>query len=253
MEEKKPFFVFLTLHDLFNDFLVRNSKGELDFKLGECFLLVVSRDIVTSVGMKTREFMNTSEYQSRYDNVEFLTTLLPGPQLMEYERSNGVDYFAEQYVNQIQAKKPMSDIISICDCVVNRGIPVIIIVSSADMMTAFPTILRDYIRDEFGLIGYTIDDLNAKSADIIYDIGNVEEIKKSVAEHMDMYLKQHDSEYFFNTLTDDMEKAYRDMLSSHTEDELRALAKERSVFVSRRFGKEEIINAIIEDIIAEGE
>lgn len=252
--QKKPFLMFLTLQEFFGDILKRNSDGEMSFKLGECYILVISRDVVTSVGIKSRDYTDTSEFQSRYENVEFLMTLVPKPSLMEYIGTTGTDQFMLEYYKMLEAKAPMSDMISICDCVVNRGIPVFMVASASDMnMIKYPKMLRDFIRDEFGLNGYTMDDIERKSIDIVYDIGNVDEIKKSIDAHIDLYLKQYDIEYFFNTLTDDMENAYREILSKYSETELRALAKERKVLVSRRYTKDEIIEKIISDIKREGE
>lgn len=249
--ETKPFLMFLTLQEFFDDILVRNKEGEIDFRLGDCFILVISRDITTGIGLAKREYTDTNDFQSKYDNVEFLTMLIPSPNLMEYIGTTGVDVFEENYIEQLQARKPMGDIISICDCVANRNIPVFMICSNSDMMTHYPRILRDYIRDEFGLNGYMIEDIKGKDLKIIYDIGDVDKIRKCIEEEIERYKTQHDKENFFNTLFDDMETAYRDMLSKHSEEELRALAKERNVFVSRRHDKETIIEKIIDDIKSE--
>ena len=253
-EEKKtkPFLMFLSLQEFFGDILKRNNEGEMNFKLGDCYMLVVSRDIITQIGMASRDFCSTNEFQSRYENVEFLATLLPQAQTMEFLGTAGVDEFAEEYIKTLQAEAPMGDLISICDCVANRGTPIFILFSTGDKQTSFPEILQDYIKEEFGLKGYMVEDLADRSPDIIYDIGDVEKIREAIKVHIDQYLIQHDIERFFNTLTDDMENAYKTMLSQHTEDELRALAKERNVFVSRRYTKEQIIDKIIDDIKREG-
>lgn len=250
--EKKAFLMFVSLKELFTDILKRNSEGEMHFKLGDCFMLIVSRDIITSVGAKSRDFTDMNEFQSRYENVEFLTTLLPRAELIEFLGSSGTDQFIESYVTSLQAEYPMADIISICECVANRGMSIFMVFSNSDMQTGYPGILKDYIEEEFGLKGYTVQDLADKSPDIIYNIGDIDEIRKNIKSHIDQYLIQYDRETFFNSLTDDMEKAYKDTLSKHTEEELRALAKERSIFISRRYTKEQIIDKIIDDIKQEG-
>ncbi|WP_304411346.1 hypothetical protein [Bacteroides acidifaciens] len=252
MGETKPFFIIASLPQFFGDILKRNAEGETNFKLGDCYILVVSRDITTSIGMKSRDYTNVNEWQSRYENVEFITSLIPAAVDMEYLCTTGMDTFLDNYVKMLQARVQMSDIISICDCVVNRSIPIFIIVSSSDLTQQYPLILRDYIQDEFGLRGSMMEDIESNGIETIYDIGNVEEIKKSIAEHIDVYRKQYDTDYFFNTLTDDMQKAYREMLGQHTEAELRELAKERHLFISRRYSKEDIIEKIVDDITAEG-
>ena len=251
-EEQKPFLMFVSIRDLFMDILKRNSEGEMNFKLGDCFMLIVSRDIISKIGEKSRDFTDTNEFQSRYENVEFLSTLLPKAELIEFVGTTGIDHFAEQYIESLQAEYPMSDIISICDCVANRGKPVFVVFSNSDMTIGYPDVLMDFIHTEFGINIYKASDLVNKPADIIYDIGNIDEIRLAIKEHVNQFLIQYDLDTFFNTLTDDMEKAYRDILSKHTEDELRALAKERYIFVSRRHTKEQIIEKIIEDIKQEG-
>lgn len=250
MGETKPFLMFLSLHEFFEDILVRNKEGEIDFKLGDCFILVISRDITSSVGMGSRTASQTSDFQSKYSNVEFLTTLIPSPDLVEYIQTLGADQFIDTYVKQLQARYPMGDILSIVDSVVNRNIPCFMLCSSADFAQYYPVVLRDYIRDEFGLIGYTVDDIG-DDANVIFDIGDVDEIKKNLNKAIEVYKMEHDKEYFFNSLFDDMEKMYKEMLGKHTEEELRALARERNVFVSRRYDKEKIIEKIIDDIKSE--
>lgn len=252
MSENKPFFMILSISQFFGDILKRNADGEMDFKLGDCYILVVSRDITTSIGIRNKNYTNMNEWQSKYENVEFITSLIPSAQDVEYLGTSGMDIFLDSYTKMLQGRVPMSDVISICDCVVNRNIPVFIIVSTGDLRQEFPLVLRDYIQDEFGLRGTMMTDVESKGIETIYDIGNVEEIKASIAEHIDVYRKQHDTEYFFNTLTDDMQKAYREMLSQHSETELRELAKERHLFVSRRYTKDDIIEKIIDDITNEG-
>lgn len=93
MGETKPFFIIASLPQFFGDILKRNAEGETNFKLGDCYILVVSRDITTSIGMKSRDYTNVNEWQSRYENVEFITSLIPAAIDMEYLCTTGMDTF----------------------------------------------------------------------------------------------------------------------------------------------------------------
>lgn len=249
--KNKGFLLFVSLQEFFSDILKKNTDGELDFKLGECFILICSRDVTTDV-VRQRGYggsFSKNDFQSKYNNVEFITTLLPSVDQMEYATSTGIDTFVEQYTGKLYGEDQMRDIISICDVVANRDTPVFVLSTGLEFRSSYPYILKDFIKDEFGLIGYTMDDLEGKPIDTIYDIGDKDKIAESIKEHIDSVLRQYDKEYFFNTLMDDMEKACRDIMNSKSEEELRTIAKSKSIFISRRDTKERIVEKIIEDIV----
>ena len=144
----------------------------------------------------------------------------------------------------------MKDIISICDVVVNRHIPVIIVVSSMDMNKCmYPYVLQDFFKTEMGINAYMVEDVS-DNWDKIWDVGDTEVIKKNIESHKDMVLKNTDIEYFFNTLVDDMEKAYKEILNTKSIDELKGIAKENLVFISRRDDKDRIVEKIVEEMLS---
>lgn len=249
MKNKGGFLLFVSLTEFFSDILKKNSDGEFDFKLGDCYILVLSRDITTDVVKSSGQ---VNDFQSKYANVEFINNLLPSVAMMEYATTSGMDTFVDMYVERLGDASKMRDIISICDIVAKRGVPVFVLVSSMDLRTQYPIILRDFILSEFGLQGYLMEDLKGKDiSDVVYDIGNRDKIIAAIDEHLDLYLRMTDKEYFLNTLIDDVEKVYRDALNSKPVDELKELAKVKMIFISRRDDKARIIDKLINSIMSE--
>lgn len=245
----KGFLLFVNLQEMFSEVLKMNQNGEFPFELKDSYILVLSRDIITDT-IKKSDFNigGSHNYQSKYSNVDFIYELLPTATQMEYATTAGMETFIEEYTSRLYGEKQMIDIISICEVVAVRDKPVFVLSTSMEYRCGYPEILKDFFRDEMGLIGYTMDDLRGKSIDTVFNIGDVEEIKKSIESHKDMVLKQYDKEYFFNTLMDDMEKAYKEILDKKSIDDLKGIAKSRRIFISRRDDKDRIIEKIIEDI-----
>lgn len=246
----KGFVMIVTISELFSVILKKQSDGELDFELKDSFILICSRDIITeTVRRNSNGFDYSNEYQSKYKNVEFISSLLPTATQMEFIGCGNRDDFIDKYTERLYNEPQMRDIISICDVVANRNIPVFIVTSSMDMRTCmFPYILQDFMKTEMGLKAYTMEDLEDGDFDKIFDIGDVETIKSNIESHKDMILKNTDKEYFFNSLVDDMEKAYKDILSTKSMEELKGIAEERCVFISRRDDKDRVIEKIINDL-----
>lgn len=245
---KGGFLLFVTITEFFEQILKMNSDGQFEFKLGDCYMLICSRDLTTDV---VRSAGSVNDFQSKYANVEFISSLLPDVEMMEYATTSGSDTFFDMYVNKLYDPSRMKDVISICDIVARRDIPVFVIMTSLDMRTGYPEILKEFIKEEFSLQGYTMDDLKGKSIpDVVYEIGDKSVIAKEIDDHVDKLLKETDKEYFLNSLIDDVEKVYRDVLETKSVDELRQMADARMIFISRRDDKKRIIDKLINSIMS---
>lgn len=247
----KGFLMFVSVKEMFTDILKWNNDGTFPFIPKETHFLVCSRDICTDMVKNNSSYgMGVSNvYQSKYCNVDFLMSLLPTPQMMEFATTSNFDEFAVDYLERLSGEYPMTDIISICDIVVNRKRPVFIICSRMDFEYQYPYILRDFIDNEFGLHGYMLDEISVDNIEQVCQIGDEDAISKSIQEHINTLLLQTDKDYFINELAEDMEKAYRKMLENRTEEELKKIANEYNLFVSRKDDKERIIDKIIAEIV----
>lgn len=251
--ENKSFLLICTINELFNTVLKKQTDGELKFDLKDSFLLVCSRDIVTDNKKLASYDSYSNEYQSKYKNVDFIPSLMPSANQMEFLGCGDTDTFVEQYIERLEGDNQMKDIVSICDVVVNRQMPVIIVTSSVDMtICLYPHILQEFLKDAMGIKAYLIEDIKDDNWDVIFDIGDIEVIKKNIETKKDEILRNTDVEYFFNTLVDDMEQAYREILSTKSIEELKGIAKENLVFISRRDDKDRIIDKIVSDMIENG-
>lgn len=248
MSNKGGFLLVATVTEFFGKILKMNSDGQFEFKLGDCYILICSRDLTTDV---VRTAGDANDFQSKYSNVEFVSTLLPDVSMMEYATTSGMDTFFELYVNKLYEPSRMKDVISICDVVAKRDIPIFMLVTSMDMRTQYPIILVDFIKEEFGLQGYTFEDLDGKDiSETVYQIGNKSDIVKAIDDHVDKLLKETDKEYFLNSLVDDVEQVYREVLESKSVEELKEMAGAKMVFISRRDDKKRIIDKLIRSIMS---
>ena len=247
----KGFLMFVTITEFFEQILKMNSDGKFEFKLGDCYILVCSRDLMTDV---VRSAGNVNDFQSKYANVEFISGLLPDVHMMEYATSSGMDTFFDMYVNRLYEPSKMKDIISICDVVVKRDTPVFVLVTSMDMRTNYPDILKDFIATEFGLIGYTMDDFKDKDINTaVREIGDRDSIIAAIDKHVDDLLKSTDKEYFLNSLVDDVEQVYREVLESKSMEELKELAGAKMIFISKRDDKKRVVDKLIRSIMESDE
>lgn len=247
---KGAFLMFVTVTEFFQNILKMNSDGQFEFTLGDCYILVCSRDLVTDT---IRSAGDANDFQSRYSNVEFISGLLPSVHMMEYATTNGLDTFASMYVAKLYEPSRMGDIISICDLVVKRDTPIFILISSMDLRTSYPSILREFIKEEFGLQGYLMEDLEGKTPDeineIVRQIGDKDKIIAAIDDHIDKLLRETDKEYFLNALADDVEQVYREVLDSKSVDELKEMAAAKMIFISKRDDKARIIDKLIRRIL----
>lgn len=252
--KNKGFLMIVTISELFSTVFKELSNGNIDFSLKDSFILICSRDIVTdTVRRSSSGFDYQNAYQSKYKNVEFITSLLPSTQQIEFVGTGNTDSFVEEYMERLTGANQMKDIISICDVVVNRNMPVFIVTSSMDMnQCMYPQIIRDFIKDVMGLKGYMMDDISNNDFSVIFDYGDPNVINENIESHKKEVLMSTDKEYFFNTLVDDMEKAYREILETKSEDELKVIAKESYIFISRKDTKEKMIEKIMKEYMGDG-
>lgn len=245
--KNKGCLIFSTLQDLFSTVLKATSKGEFDLNLKDCYILVLSRDILTDT-VRTNPSTLTNDFLSRYRNVEFIASLLPTVQQLEIVTTSGMDLFEQEYIARLYGESQMMDIISICEIVANKQVPVIIVSTSLDYRIGFPYTLREFIFTEFGVNGRVVDGGDFDNPEETFNIGDIGKIKEAIEKHKDILLKQTDKEYFFNSIMGDMENAYLEILEEKTLEELRDIAKSNSIFVSRRDDKDRIIHKILDNI-----
>ena len=128
--------------------------------------------------------------------------------------------------------------------VVNSRVPVIILYTQLDNKCGYPKILREFIEDKFDLKSYTVDDILDPDIDVT-NIGDVDVIKKHIAEEKTYLSESNTTDAFYNYLTESISAKYKDVLGRKSVGQLMEIAAKNNVVVSKKASKEEIINRIM--------
>jgi len=216
-----------------------------DYPLRDFQIIVADRDIVTANSVKNNYRRDVS-YESNYDNIEYVSSIIPNPTVLNHiwDVENGRSRFEEAFVTQLQGDQAASDITCMIDMTLHRKVPIIILYAPISMNQHIPDVLRQYLYDAFGLKTYDAVDLMDDSVDVL-DIGNINEIEKNLDDSMKMLANSDSEDDFYNYMTDSLLGKYRGMLEKKTEEQLREIARTKSIFLRRGLDREGIIDAII--------
>ena len=278
--KNKGLLLFIT----FDDLLMSYAKHH---DLADYSILVVSNEI--SGSLKVRSAMagvsTGIAYESKYENIEFVPSLKPTPNALEYLYSgNQSTRFAEMYENHLISAEPFIDLCSVVDMVVNSDCKVIVTMASYEFAGKIPWYLREFIEDEFGLHGYVYPDTERliKHRDdkktyekilatidfdvpddfdgihlepILQNYGDVEAIKeklelqKVVAASLNSRVEDDDlKSVFFNRFTEDLESKVREILMSRTETNIKDVCRTKRIRISPSATKESLVEKILHEM-----
>lgn len=232
-------FLHLTINE-FMEFFVKDQTKDLR----NYYILVVSREIFANDKCNTGR--NQIQYISRYDNIDFVPSVIPKAAAMEYLGADETDRFSSIYEKQLMSDDVMNDLLCIADMVVNDGLKVIILHHGFDQKMGWIQILVDVFEDIFNITCYGAVDILDPDTDT-NNYGDKEEITKAINQYKSYLVDTGKAEDFFNTFTDSLEGTYREILSRRSTHELIEFATKKGFWVNRRAPKEEIIDKIIEN------
>lgn len=247
-KRKTGVILYLTTEDFFMNYVKKNP-------LNTTQIIIISRDIISSI--KKKEQYNSILYDSKYDNIDFVPTLLPTPSSLEYAYGDDKSRFREAYEGHLLGDDEFSDILCIADMVVNDGIDVILLSSKAEFASTFPYILKELVQRTIGLnicLGEQLAEAETdEEYDKLLDLGDIEEIKRLISYNMVQILsggidEKDASKIFFNRFMENAPTKYRKILMTKSEEELLKMAREKGLRLSRKKSKDEIINAITTEV-----
>lgn len=238
-KDGEGWFLHLTINEYMEFFVKDQSKD-----LRNYYLLVASREILADD--KRNDRRNMIQHISRYDNIDFVPSLVPKAAAMEYWGADESDRFSSIYEKQLTAEETMTDILCIVDMVVNDNLKVILLHHGFDQKMGWIQILVDLMEDIFNIKCYGAVDLLDPDVDT-NDYGDKEEIRKVIDKHKSYLVDSGKAEDFFNTFTDSLEGTYREILSKRSTGDLIDFAMKKGFWVNRKASKEDIIDKIIEN------
>lgn len=270
--------LFINFDDLIMKFAKEND-------LGEYSILIASHEINGSLKVKSAmSGVSTGiRYESKYDNIEFVSSLRPTPQAMEHAYgSTDKSTFIGLYNSHLLSVEPFTDICSIVDMVVNSHCNVLIVVSVYEDAANVLSYLRDFIEDEFLLRGYLYDELERLSSNyenkplyqkivasldfdvpesfdgkdfdcIVSQYGDEEEIKKQlelqkvIAASMAAKPGEENdiTAIFFNRFTEDLESKVKEMLLKRDDDSIKDMCRAKEIRIAPKASKEMLVDKLL--------
>lgn len=197
--------VFISFTDLMTDF----AK---DHDLHEWEILISSSEIFGSLQMRTAISGITGQvkYSSKYDNIEFVDSLRPSPSALESAYGITRNRFVELYQGQLLGSDAMMDLCCIVDMMINEDCSIMIVMSDFESNTSrIPEVLRQFIEDEFGVIGYLYSDLKNLSDN--YGTKNYEAICRTSSLEIPDTFTGRNFEVITTHIVDDMEEVRKNL------------------------------------------
>ena len=251
--------------------------------LSEYSILIASNEIIGALKMRsTMVGVSTGiMYESKYDNIEFVSSIKPTANAMEYLYGNSRDRFMELYESHLISAEPFMDLCSIVDMVVNSDCKVLIVMAPYEFAGKIPHYLRDFIESEFSLYGYMYDDISrliehysnkpmyekiVSSLDfdipddfdgvhldpILSNYGDKDEIKeklelqKTVAISLNSSVEDDDiKSIFFNKFTEDLESKVKDLLMSRSDTNIKDICRTKEIRIPPNSTKESLVQKIL--------
>lgn len=276
--------VFIGFSDLLTDF----AK---DHDLYDWEILVSSAEISGSLQMRTDSSGITGgiHYESKYDNIEFIDSLKPTPSSMESAFGRGPSNrkkFEEMYISQLLSSDAMVDICCIVDMMLEEDANVLIVTSDFECSARTHHVLRDFIEEEFGIIGYIYSDLknlsdnygtsgyekilNTSSIDVpdtftgrnfevitsnnmtdsVEVIKEILEAQKIIAANLAASPGEEESltSIFFNKFTETLEDKIKERLESKDIDLIKELCRQKKIRIIPNATKESLIDKLMYSI-----
>ena len=273
--------LFISFEDLVTDF----AK---DHDLHEWMIIIASHEIMGSLKTKSAiaGISTGIQYESKYDNIEFVSSLRPTPSIMEHAYGNDKDSFIEMYNSHLLGSEPFMDLCCVIDMIVNSDCKVMIVVAGYEYVARIPYFLNEFIMDEFGVRGYLYDELlrlsnnyenksmyekivksvdfdvpdefTGRNFDVIMQnyTDNVDEVKerlelqKVIAANMtaDPGEENDIKSIFFNRFTEDLHDKVKELLMKRTDMEIKDLCRTRHIRIAPNATKEFLVNKILHDM-----
>lgn len=253
MDEKKKInhavLIYMTVEEFFTEYVKMND-------LSKTQIIIISRDVITDI--KKKEQYNNITYSSKYDNVEFVPSLLPTPSSMEYIYGDDKTRFIEAYDSHLLSDESFSDLLCIADMVVNDGIDVILLSSRAEYASRFPYYLKEFTFDKFGLNICLSEELKEADTDEEYEaclnLGDIDDIKTLIDYNKkELTEGKVSAEEFFNRFMEDAPTKYRKILMTKDVEYLVSLGKDKGLRLSRRKPKESLVDTIVKEVFGSEE
>lgn len=271
--------VLITFDDLLMKFAKNNDLGEYE-------IIVASHEIAGSLTLRQSiaGMPTASQYESKYDNIEFVPSLRPCVSAMEHAFGQSKESYIEIYNSQLLDVEPLTDLCCIIDMIVNQGIDCLLVVSQYEQAARMFDYLGAFIKDMFLLESYQFTDLDNLVETygtplyektrvsvpfdvpdkfdgihldcIVKNIGDVSAIKekleleKTIAASMQARPGEEESfkDLFFNRFTETLEDKVREQLQKRTMDDIKDICRDRGLRISPSATKEMLIDNIIHSI-----
>lgn len=273
--------MFISFDDLLMDF----AK---DQDLSKWEIVIASHEIMGS--LKTRGAIagvsTGINYESKYDNIEFVNSLRPTASTMEYAYSTDKDRFIESYNSHLLSAEPFMDVCCIVDMIVNEDINVMIVMAGYECSARIPEYLREFIDDQFGVTGFLYSDLkrlsenfdnptiyekiiksihievpeefNGRNFDCILSqsIVNIDvvkenlELQKTVAADMCADPGEEDNlkSIFFNRFTEDLESKLKSLLMKRSDDDIKDICRAKQIRIAPGASKQMLVDKILHNM-----
>lgn len=278
--EKTGSLIFINFDDLIMKFARYND-------LADYSILIASHEL--SGSLKTKGVMSGVStgisYASKYDNIEFVDSLRPTAQTMEYCYGGDKQRFIEMFNSHLLSVEPFTDLCAVVDMVVNLGEKVLIVMASYEAVAGILDYIRDFILSEFGLHGYMYDELerlityyndkpkyekivkslpfgvsdefDGENIDcIVNNIGNVDEIRErlvlqeqtAAAMAADPGTENDFLSVFFNRFTEDMEDKVKELLMKRSEDDIKDVCRSKGIRIVPGTSKKVLVDKILHEL-----
>jgi len=272
--------MFISFDDLIMKFARYND-------LANYFILIASHELNGSIKQKsTIASISTGiDYESKYDNIEFVSSLRPPASAMEYCYAGKRDMFIELYNSHLLSAEPMNDLCAIVDMAINSHCDVLIVNAAYEYAGQIPNYLQMFILDQFDFQSYLFTDLEklsttfddkaaykkvVKSLDIdipeefdgkdfniiLRNVGNIDKIherlelqKGIVATMMAEPGTENDfTTMFWNRFTESLEDKVRDLLMKRSENDIKDLCRAKTVRITPGSTKEQLVDKILHEL-----
>ena len=271
----------------YSDFI---EKFMMNNKISDWEIFVVSYDIGATIKMtdisedSPMAYGDCINYVSKYENVEFLTSLRPTYNSLEIGYGDK-DTFEEMYYSRLIDKNPFTDICCISDLILNENANTLILFNGVEYVTGVGQILSDFFEEEFKINAFLLDDIDRlcenfgtsnydiikeqfgynipesfdgtnpsviweQITDDIDDAKKTLEAQKIIVQDLNTKAGMNDSieSIFFNKFTETLEEKLEYILNQKDIKVIKELCKQKGISVNRNNTKEFLVKKIIREI-----
>ncbi len=282
MSDKRGSIIMISFDDLVMEFARFND-------LANYSILIASREI--SGSLKTRDMISGIDtgihYESKYDNIEFVDTLVPPAKAMEYlYDARQRDAFVTMYNSHLLGAEPLSDLCAVVDMAVNEGCDILIVFAAYECSGRIPEYLQIFIEDQFGFKSFVYSDVrklvtlyedDRKMFDkfvrtleievpdefdghnfecVIRNYGDINEIqdKLRAQEEVAAMINKSPGEnediksVFYNRFTESLEDKVIELLLNRSDDDIKDMCRARNIRIVPGSSKEMLVDKILHDM-----